>query len=82
MSQERLAQLVHEHTAAIGHLERQMGTHEAIRRILRALVLEELTIAQALGILGETAERSPDPEHQAVCQQAMDALCQMQAEES
>lgn len=81
MSQERLAQLIHEHTAAIGHLERQIGAHEAVRRILRALVLEELTVAQALSILAETAERSPDPEHQGQNPQAIDALCQMQAEE-
>ena len=64
MSQERLAQLIHEQTAAIDTLKVQMSTREAIRRMLRILALEEITVGQALGILAETAERSDDPEQQ------------------
>jgi hypothetical protein len=45
------------------------------------LALEEITAGQALGILTETAERSDDPEQQALYQQAMDALRQLQADE-
>ena len=81
MSQEQLAQLIHAQTAAIAALERWISTHEAIRRILRVLALEEITVGQALGILAEMAERSADPEQQGLFQQAMDALRQMQAEE-
>ena len=81
MSQERLAQLIHEHTAAMAALERRISTHEAIRRLLRVLVLEEITLGQALGILAEMAERNDDPEQQGLYQQALDALRQMQAEE-
>ena len=81
MSQERLAQLIHEHTAAITALERRIGAHEAIRRILRALALGEITRGQAIGILAERAERSLDPEQQGLFQQAIDALRQMQADE-
>ena len=72
---------IHKHTAAIAALERRIGTHATIRRILRALALEEPTTAQALGILIETAERSSDPEQQALYQQAMEALRQLQADE-
>ena len=81
MSQEQLAQLIHEHTATIAALERRISTHEAIRRILRVLALEEITLGQALGILAETAERTTDPEHQGLYQQAIATLRQMQAEE-
>ena len=81
MSQERLAALIHEQTAAIAALEVQISTHEAIRRVLRVLALEEITLGQALGILAEMAEQSLDPEQQALYQQAIDALRQIQAEE-
>ena len=80
MSQERLAALIHEHTTAIAALERRISTHEAIRRILRVLALEEITPGQAIGILAERAERD-DPEQQALYEQAMDALRQLQADE-
>ena len=78
MSQEQLAPLIHEQTAAIAALEYRISTHAAIRRVL---ALAEITLGQALGILAETAERSDDPEQQALYQQAMDALRQMQAAE-
>lgn len=81
MSQDRLAALIHEQTAAIAQLTERLHTHATIRRILRALALEELTAAQALGILAETAEQSLDPEQQGHNPQAMDALRQMQANE-
>lgn len=81
MSQERLAHLIHEQTAAIAALEVQISTHEAIRRVLRVLALEEVTLGQALGILAETAEQSLDPEQQVLYQQAMDALRHMQSDE-
>ena len=80
MTQRDLAELIHEHTAAITALERQISTREAIRLTLRLLVLEEITLGQALGILAERAERS-DPEQHALYEQAMDALRQMQDEE-
>ena len=76
MSQARLTRLIHEQTAAIDALERQVSTHTAIRRTLRVLALEEITLGQALGILAETAEHSTDPELQ-----AMSGLRQKQAEE-
>ena len=44
MSQERLAVLIHEQTAAMAALERRISTHEAIRRILRVLALEEIAL--------------------------------------
>ena len=81
MSLEQLAQLIHEQTATIVALERRISTHEAIRRILRILALEEITPGQTLGILAEMAERNDDPEQQGLYQQAMDALRQMQADE-
>lgn len=81
MRQERLAALIHEHTAAIAALERRLSTHEAIRLILRVLALEEIMLGQALGILAERAERIDDPEQHALYEQAMDALRQMQDEE-
>ena len=81
MSQERLAQLIHEHTTAMAALEHQISTHESIRRILRVLALEEITRGQAIGLLRETAERSLDPEQQGLFQQALDALRQIQADE-
>ena len=81
MSQERLAALIHEQSAAIAALERRISAHEAIRRLLRVLVLEEITLGQALGILAETAERSLDPEQQGLYQQTIDILRQMQADE-
>ena len=81
MSQERVSQLIHEQTAAISALEVQRSTHEAIRRTLRVLALEEITLGQALGILAEMAEQSLDPEQQGLYQQAIDALRQMQADE-
>ena len=79
MSQEQLAQLIHEHTATIAALERRISAHEAIWLILRVLVLEEITLGQALGILAERTEQSLDPEQQALYQQELDALRQMQA---
>lgn len=81
MSQERLAQLIHELTTAIAALERRISAHEAIRLTLRLLVLEEITLGQALGILTERAEQSLDPEQQTQNPQAMDALQQLQANE-
>ena len=81
LSQERLAQLIHEQTAALAALERRISTQEAILGILRELALKELTLAQALGILSEQSEQTLDPEQQALYQQAMDALRQVQAEE-
>ena len=58
-------------------LERRLSAHAAIRRLLRVLVLEEITLGQDIGILAEMAERSSDPEQQALYQQAIDALRQM-----
>ena len=81
MNQECLAHLIHEQTAAIERLSERLRMHEAIRRILRTLALEELTTAQALGSLAETTERTTDPEPQALYQQAMAALRQRQANE-
>ena len=81
MNQHDLAKLIHEQTAAIAALERRIGTHATIRRILRALALKELTTAQARSILIETAERSSDLEQQALYQQAIATLRQMQVEE-
>lgn len=81
MSQEQFAPLIHEHTAAIAALERRISAHEAIRRTLRVLALEEITLGQALGILAETAERSDDPELQVRYWQATASLWQIQAEE-
>ena len=46
------------------------------------LALEEITRGQALGILAETAEHSADPEQQGQNPQALDAMRQMQADES
>jgi hypothetical protein len=80
MRQDRLAHLIHEQTAAIAALERRIGTHATIRRILRLLALEEIPLGQAIGILDEAAERSPDPEQQVVYQQVIAALRQTQAE--
>src|SRR5262245_26951107 len=80
MIQERLAQLIHEQPAAIAALERRISTHAAIMRILRVLVLEELMTSQALRILAETAERSPDQDLQALYQHAIADLRQMQAD--
>jgi hypothetical protein len=81
MSLERLAALIHEQTEAIAALESRMSTHEAILRILRVLALEEITLGQAIDILAERSEQSPDPEHLGMYQQAIDTLRQMQAEE-
>lgn len=81
MSQERLTALIHEQTAAIAALEHRISTHAAIRRLLRVLALEEITLGQTIGILAEMAEQSLDPEQQALYQQAIDALRQIQAEE-
>ena len=81
MSQDRLAQLIHEQTAIIAALERRISTQEAIRHLLRVLVLEEITLGQTLGTLAEMAERNDDPEQQGLYQQALDALRQRQAEE-
>jgi hypothetical protein len=75
MSQEQLAQLIHEHTDAIAALERRISVHEAIRHLLRVLALEEITLGQALGILAEIVEQW------VLHQQAMDALRQIQADE-
>ena len=74
MPQDRPDHLIHEHTAAIVALERRISAHAAIRRLLRVLALEEITLGQDIGIL---AERSSDPEQQALYQQAIDALRQM-----
>ena len=79
MSQEVLAQLIHEHTTAITALERRISAHEAIRLILRLLALEEITLGQAIGILAERTEHSLDPEQQGQNPQAMAELRQMQA---
>ena len=81
MSREHLAALIHEQTAAITRLTEHLHTHEAMRRILRVLALEEITLGQAIGILAEMAEQSFDPEQQGLYQQAMAALRQMQADE-
>lgn len=81
MSQERLAHLIPAQTGAITNLERWISIHEAIRRLLRVLALDEITLGQATGILAEMAEQSLDPEQHALYQQAIDALRQIQAEE-
>lgn len=81
MSQERLAQLIYEQTTAIAALERQISTHEVMRRILRLLVLEEITLSQDAERLAERAELCDDPEPQALPQQTIAILRQMQAEE-
>ena len=81
MSLERLAALIHEQAEAIAALERQISTHEAIRRLLRVLALEEITLGQASSILAETAERTTDLEQQALYRQAIAELRQMQADE-
>jgi hypothetical protein len=81
MRQDHLTHLIHEQIAAIAALEHRIGTHATIRRILRLLALEEITLGQAIGILGETVKRSPDPEQQVVYQQVIAALRQTQAEE-
>lgn len=52
----------------------RISTQEAIRRILRVLALEEITLGQAIGILAEMAEQIDDPEQRVLHQQAMDAL--------
>lgn len=81
LRQERLANLIHEQTAAIDALERQHITRATIRRTLRLLAMQELTIDQAIDSLTETAEQSLDLEEQALYQQAIAVLRQMQAEE-
>lgn len=81
MCQERLTLLIREQTAAIAGLTARLHTHEAVRRILRVLALEEITVGQAIGILAETVERVPDPEQQALYQQTIAALRQLQANE-
>ena len=63
MNQHDLAELIHEHNTAIAALERRISTHEAIRRLLRVLALEEITLGRAIGILAKMAERNDDPEH-------------------
>jgi hypothetical protein len=81
MIQERLAQLIHEQTAAIHALTRQISTRAAIQRTLRLLAMQELIVGQAVGNLAEIAERTTDLGQQALYQQAIAALRQMQAEE-
>ena len=81
MSQERLAALIHEQTAAITRLTERLHIHEAIRRLLRVLALKELTLGQAIGVLAEMAEHSDDPEQQGQNPQAIVDLRQMQVGE-
>jgi hypothetical protein len=81
VSQERLAHLIHDQSAAIAVQTQRLHTYEAIRRILRVLALEEITLGQAIGILSETVEHVTDPEQQRAYQQAIASLRQMQADE-
>lgn len=76
------AHLIQEQTAAIADLEGRIGANEAIRRVLRALALEELTVGQTISILAETAKRSDEPARAALYQQTIAALRQMQADAS
>lgn len=81
MSREHLAHLIHTQTAATLDLAGSISAHKAIRRVLRALAVEELALGQAIGILAETAERSDTQAWHALFQQAISDLRQLQASE-
>lgn len=82
MSQERLAELLQAHRDALEADEESRHTHETILGILSALATWEITVGQALRILGAQAVRVADePAQAALYRQAAANLRQMQREE-